>query len=411
MANTKTKKTEEVVDKVVKEKTEAKVVKQPKEEKSNNFEEDGTYKLDLSKINKQNESAQESKTKKVDVDKSTETDKEVDKKEENKDGEKEKEEVTQPVLEEITSEETESDKEATDKIKTDQVEIEKEEIKENTPGMELPENINKVVDFMNETGGTLEDYVRLNVDYSKTDDSTLLEEYYRQTKPHLSADERNFLVEDKFSYNEDIDEAKDVKRKKLAFKEAVAEARHSLEQMKGKYYDEIKMGSKLPPEQQKAIDFFNRYNKEQEQVKKLTNKQQAHFDKKTNEVFNNEFKGFEFSVGDKKYRYNIKDVEANKTAQSNVLNVFSPYIDKNNLLNNASGYHKSLFAARNPDAIANHFYQQGKADAISEITKDSKNINMDPRKADTSSVDAGGIKYKVVSGDDSSKLKLKLKNY
>ena len=252
MANTKTKKTEEVVDKVVKEKTEAKVVKQPKEEKSNNFKEDGTYKLDLSKINKQNESVQESKTKKADVDKSTETDKEVDKKEENKEGKKEKEEVTQPVLQEITSEETESDKEATDEIKTDQVEIEKEEIKENTPGMELPENINKVVDFMNETGGTLEDYVRLNVDYSKTDDSTLLEEYYRQTKPHLSAEERNFLVEDKFSYNEDIDEVKDVKRKKLAFKEAVAEARNSLEQMKGKYYDEIKMGSKLPPEHQKA---------------------------------------------------------------------------------------------------------------------------------------------------------------
>ena len=181
--------------------------------------------------------------------------------------------------------------------------------------------------------------------------------------------------------------------------------------MKGKYYDELKMGSKLPPAQQKAIDFFNRYNKAQEQVRKLTQQQQAHFDKKTSEVFNNEFKGFEFEVEDKKYRYNVKDVDANKDAQSNVLNVFGKYINKNNLLDDANGYHKSLFAARNPDAIASHFYQQGKADAIKQVTAESKNINMDPRKTDSSIVDTSGVKYKVISGDDSRKLKAKLKNY
>jgi hypothetical protein len=276
--------------------------------------------------------------------------------------------------------------------------------------MELPENINKVIDFMNETGGTLEDYVRLNADYSKTDDGTLLQEYYRQTKPHLSQDERSFLIEDNFKFDDEVDEERDVKRKKLAYKEAVAEARNHLEQMKGKYYEDIKMGSKLPPEQQKAIDFFDRYNKEQGEVKKLTLQQQAHYNKKTNEVFNDEFKGFDFNVGDKKYRYNIKDVAANKDAQKDVMNVFSDFVNKDNLLTNAKGYHKSLFAARNPDAIANHFYQQGKADAVSEITQDSKNINMDPRKSDASSVDSGGVKYKVISGDNSSKLRFKLKN-
>ena len=411
MANTKTKKSKKVLDEVVDKKVDtkvdtkvtAKVVEEPKEKKDSNFKEDGTYKLDLNKINEKEKPVEDKKNENEVLEVSKEDDAKVETKKEK--------EVEIPILEEITNEKQEGNSKATDEVKENQVETQKEEIKEKTPGMELPENIKKVVDFMNETGGTLEDYVRLNVDYSKTDDSTLLEEYYRQTKPHLSSDERNFLVEDKFSYNEDIDEVKDVKRKKLAFKEAVAEAKTNLEQMKGKYYEDIKMGSKLPPEQQKAIDFFNRYNKEQDEVKKLTSKQQEHFDKKTNEVFNSEFKGFEFEVGDKKYRYNIKDVDANKTAQSNVLNVFSPFIDKNNLLENASGYHKSLFAARNPDAIANHFYQQGKSDAVSEITQDSKNINMDPRKSDTGQVNSGGTKYKVVSGDNSSRLKLKLKNY
>ena len=331
----------------------------------------------------------------------------VDKPEVKKEVKKE-EKTEQPVLEEITDDVKTA---STTKEKVEEiVEEVKEEIKETTPGMELPENIQKVVDFMSETGGTLEDYVRLNADYSKTDDGTLLQEYYRQTKPHLSQNERNFLIEDNFSFDEEVDEERDVKRKKLAFKEAVAEARGSLEQMKGKYYEDIKMGSKLPPAQQKAIDFFNRYNKEQEQVKKLTLTQQEHYDKKTNEVFNNKFKGFDFKVEDKKYRYNIKDVASNKEAQGNVLNVFSKYVSEDNLLQDATGYHKSLFAARNPDAIANHFYQQGKVDGIKEVTMDSKNINMDPRTSSTNTIDTGGIKYKVISGDGSSKLRFKIKN-
>jgi len=402
MANTKTKKTEKVVDEVVETKVEAKVVEEPKKEKSSNFKEDGTYKLDLTKTKEEG--------KPVRVEEKEDEVLKVSTKEKEVVETKEEEEIETPVLEEITDEKQEGDTVATNIVKTDEVEIQKEEIKDNTPEMELPKNIRKVVDFMNETGGTLEDYVRLNADYSKTDDGTLLQEYYRQTKPHLLQDERDFLIEDNFKFDDEVDEERDVKRKKLAYKEAVAEARNHLEQMKGKYYEDIKMGSKLPPEQQKAIDFFDRYNKEQGEVKKLTLQQQTHYNKKTNEVFNDEFKGFDFNVGDKKYRYNIKDVAANKDAQKDVMNVFSDFVNKDNLLTNAKGYHKSLFAARNPDAIANHFYQQGKADAVSEITQDSKNINMDPRKSDASSVDSGGVKYKVISGDNSSKLRFKFKN-
>ena len=398
-------KTKEVVEEVTTKEKVENTVKQPKKEKSTNFKEDGTFKLDLDavanqaaeKVNTTNEPEAKKKVDKEEVDK-----KEVD-----------KEEVSEerPILEEVTSQEVESDQQATQTATAGEVENIKEEIEEKTPGMELPENIQKVVDFMSETGGTLEDYVRLNADYSKADDSTLLDDYYKQTKPHLSQDERNFLIEDNFKVDEEVDEERDVKRKKLAYKEAVAEAKNHLEQMKGKYYDEIKMGSKLPPEQQKAIDFFNRYNKEQEEVNKLTLQQKTHFDKQTNDVFNKEFKGFDFNVGDKKYRYNVKDVNANKEAQSDVLKVFSPYVSKDNLLQDAKGYHKSLFAARNPDAIANHFYQQGKTDAVKQMTSDAKNIDMKARQTDSGVINAGDKQFKVISGDDSSKLKFKLKNY
>jgi len=277
--------------------------------------------------------------------------------------------------------------------------------------MDLPENIEKLVEFMNETGGTVEDYVRLNADYSNVDSEALLREYYKSTKPHLSSEEVNFMLEDNFDYDEESDEPRDVKRKKLAYKEEVAQAKNHLETLKGKYYQELKLGSRLSKDQQKAIDFFNRETKKQEQFTEQTAKQQLHFNKETNKVFNEKFKGFDFEVGDKKYRYNVKDVQEAKKAQADVLDVFSKYISKDNLLQDAKGYHKSLFAARNADAIASHFYDQGKADAIKQITSEAKNINVDGRQTADGMVDAGGQKMKVISGDTSSSNKFRLKNY
>ena len=264
---------------------------------------------------------------------------------------------------------------------------------------------------MNETGGTVEDYVKLNADYSKVDDSALLKSYYEQTKGHLTQDEINFMIEDKYSFDETVDDPKDVKRKKLAYKEAVNEARQHLEGLKDQHYKELKLGSKLLPEQQKAIEFFNRYNKEQEQANELGQQANAFFNKETDKVFNEDFKGFDFQVGDKKYRYNVKDVNDTKEFQRNVMNVMDRFIDSDTgRLTDASGYHKMLFSGNNADAIANHFYEQGKADAIKTMTSEAKNINMD-RKTDTSTVETDGSKFKVISGDDSSKLKFKLKNY
>ena len=315
-------------------------------------------------------------------------------------------EENQLTLEEVIEEETKEEP------KEDPVQELKEEIEDAVQESQdtataLPENIQKVVDFMNETGGTLEDYVKLNQDYSNIDDSTLLYEYYSQTKGHLTKDEIDFLIEDKFVSDDEVDDPKDIKRKQLAYKEEIAKAKGYLEGLKGKYYEEVKLGSKLTSDQQKAIEFFNNYNSEQSEQQVLQEKQTVHFNNESNKVFNEEFKGFEFKVADKKYRFNVKDKQQVLDKQSNILNVLDKYINNDNMLQDATGYHKALFVADNADAVANHFYEQGKADAIKQLNADSKNINMDPRKAGT--VEAEGIKVRAITGDDSSKLKIKLK--
>ena len=275
-------------------------------------------------------------------------------------------------------------------------------------GQPLPEGVQKLVDFMADTGGSLEDYVRLNRDVKDIDDQDALREYYSRTKPHLDAEEINFLLEDKFSYDEELDEAKDIKRKKLALKEQVAEAKAYLDRQKSKYYEEIKAGSNLTKEQQKAVDFFNRYNKESEQNQQVITRQRDTFNKKTDQLFNDKFKGFEYNVGDKVYRFNVHDVDQVKETQSDINNMFKKFLDENETMSDAKGYHRSLFTAMNADAVAQHFYEQGKADAIKENVAKSKNINMDPRKSHNS-VEAGGIKVRVL-GDDSSSYGFKIKN-
>ena len=331
-------------------------------------------------------------------------------KEESQTETQEPEESNQLTLEEII--EDEEGEEVKEEEKPIEEETAKEEVVEEsvetTPEIELPENIQKVVDFMNETGGTLEDYVKINQDYSNIDDSSLLYEYYTQTKSHLSKDEIDFLIDDNFSFDEEVDEPKDIKRKKLAYKEEIAKAKSHLEGLKGKYYEEVKLGSKLSKDQQEAIQFYNTYNTEQSDMQSMQEKQTAHFNNETNKVFSEDFKGFEFKVGEnKKYRFNIKDKQSVQDKQADILNVFNKYINDDNMLQDANGYHKALFVADNADEIANHFYEQGKADAIKQLNAESKNINMDPRKTDI--VEAGGVKVRAISGDDSSKLKIKLK--
>jgi hypothetical protein len=276
-------------------------------------------------------------------------------------------------------------------------------------GKPIPENIQKLMEFMEDTGGDLNDYVALNKDYSKLNEHDLLLEYYKQTKPHLDNEEINFLMEDEFSYEEDLDDEREIKRKKLALKEQVANAKSHLDGQKSKYYDEIKAGSKLTNEQQKAIDFFNRYNKESEVNQKAVKTNSDIFTQKTEQVFNEGFKGFEYNVGEKTYRFNVNNAEEVKNTQSDLNNFTKKFLDKKSALTDATGYHKSLYTAMNADAVAKHFYEQGKADAIKDSIAKAKNVDMNPRQTH-GEIETGGMKFRVLGDDSSPDFKFKIKN-
>jgi len=309
--------------------------------------------------------------------------------------------VDLPVIEEVTNEVTEVEQVA---------EIVEQEIKQSMKtGVDLPESVQKLMGFMEDTGGDLNDYVKLNQDFTEMDNHTLLKKYYDVTKPHLKTDEIDFIMEDKFSFDEDIDEEIDIKRKKLAMKEQVAEAKLHLESVKSKYYEDIKMGSKLTSEQKNAVEFFDRYNKESKVNQKTQEQAKSSFLNKTENVFNEKFKGFEYEVGDKRYRFNVKDTDSVKETQSDINNFVKKFLNKDNQMEDAKGYHKALYTAMNSDSIANHFYEQGKADALKESIAKSKNIDMDPRQSHGGEVQSSGTRFKVL-GDNSSDFKFKIKN-
>jgi hypothetical protein len=378
---------EEVVDQ------EKPVEEKPVEEKfKNEVDEDGTIKLDLTNLNKIPNPSEATEEEKV-------VEEQVEEVAENVVEETQEE---QPALEEITNEEVQ---EQTEQLTEDIVEA-VTEAKES--GVELPENIQKAVDFMNDTGGSLEDYVKLNQDFSSLQDDQLLKEFYKQTKPHLSNDEIDFMIDDSFSFDEDEDTEREVKRKKLALKEQVASAKSHLDGQKSKYYEEIKAGSRLAPEQKKAIDFFNRYEVESEENNKVLQSQKSIFDQKTEQVFSNEFKGFEYNVGEKKYRFNVKDAKSVKNTQSDINNFVKKFLNDKNQMNDAKGYHKSLFTAMNPDMVANHFYEQGKTDAMKDSMVRAKNISMEPRKGHENVIKSG-FSVRAVPSESSNDYKIKIR--
>ena len=349
--------------------------------------EDGTFKLDFS---------------------ATKAEEEVETEQQPEASEEQVEEVVEeqieetPVVEEITEEEI------IEQAEEVQEEVEEAIAEAQQTGEPLPENIQKVVDFINETGGSLEDYVKLNQDFTNYEDKALLREYYKQTKPHLEDEEINFLMEDNFSFDEDVDDERDIRRKKLALKEQVASAKSHLDGLKSKYYEEIKAGSRLLPEQQKAVEFFNRYNKESEENQKLQDHYKNVFQQKTNNVFNDQFKGFEYKVGEKKYRFNVKDSSKVKDTQSDINNFVKKFLNEKDEMSDAAGYHKGLFTAMNPDLVAQHFYEQGKADAIKNSMAKAKNIDMDPRSTHEKAPSPNGFTVRSVdseTGDFKFKIK------
>tara|TARA_B100001057_G_scaffold126856_1_gene125777 strand:+ start:6326 stop:7567 length:1242 start_codon:yes stop_codon:yes gene_type:complete len=408
--------TKEAVQKETVDKTEDQAQPKTKEKKEEPapyktpVDEDGTLKLDLRKFKQEEDAAKEQSTDEVPVRNESETSGEVQEQNiettnEKPSGESNADNNEDEVLELVNEEE-----EATlaDKIKDIPNKLkEKSEDVNNIqePQPELPENIDKLVDFMKETGGTLEDYVNLNKDYADMEDMQILREHYRQTKPHLTEEEISFLIDDSFSYDEESDEERDVKRKKLALKESIAEAKSTLTNLKSKYYDELKLSSKLSHEQKEAVQFYDNYKQTQETSKQ----QRSIFEQKTSDLFSENFKGFEYKVGENKYRFKVKDVNNVKENQSDINSLVSKFVDKNNNMKDAGGYHKALFTAMNADAVANHFYEQGKADAVKANMAQSKNIDMNPRGTHENVTTQAGMQVKAVSGDDFERLRIKLR--
>jgi hypothetical protein len=320
------------------------------------------------------------------------------------------EQVVEKVVEqeqEVVQEDTPIIQEVTDEIVQDEVEVLEEQLEqavvEQSAGIDLPENIEKLVSFMKETGGTINDYVRLNADYSNIDNDTLLKEYYKKTKPYLDSEDVSLLLED-FSYDEDIDEERDIRKKKLAFKEEVAKAKNFLEQTKSKYYDEIKLRPGVTQEQKKATDFFNRYNEEQSKAEQ----QHESFKNQTKKLFSQDFKGFDFNLGEKKFRYGVKDPGKVAETQSNISNIVGKFLNSDGSVKDPVGYHKAMYAAANVDTIANHFYEQGKADAVKQVIDSSKNPSQTLRQSPQTGF-KDGIKVKVLNEGALSSSKLKIK--
>ncbi len=387
----------ETKEKAGKLKVKAKILK-PKNLSSN----DEPIKIDLSKPKTEEQDAiQVGETKEIPVVETSGDSEKVDEQvqESNPIAEVEEE---KPIIEEVKDEEEVI---SIGEEMEPQAEIEAEEpIKQN---INLPENIEKVVDFMKETGGTLEDYVRLNADYTNVDSDTLLREYYKQTKSHLDSEEISFLLEDNFEYDEELDEARDIRKKKLAYKEEVAKARKHLDGLKSQYYDEIKLRPGVTQEQKKATDFFNRYNEEQS----VAEQQHKVFTDTTKDYFTKEFKGFDFSVGDKKFRYGVKNPSEVADNQSNINNIVKKFLNDKGDVTDVKGYHKAMYAAQHADTIAQHFYEQGKADAVRNVAAKSNNISNEARASAPSDVFVGGFKVKSISGLDSSKLKIKARKF
>jgi hypothetical protein len=360
---------------------------------------DGVIKVDLGLLNKSEENAiPEQETNAVDVDQPTSTSEEVV---EEIPQQQESVQAEESFLEEITEEEVAV---ITEDLQED---IQEAIIEQQESGIALPDNIQKVVEFMNETGGSLEDYVKLNTDYSALDETQLLREFYENTKPHLDREEIDFIMEDNFSYDEELDEDRDIRRKKLARKEELAKAKNHLDGLKSKYYEEVKAGSKLNPETKKAVDFFNRYKKDNEEASKVTESQVSTFNNKTEKLFSDDFKGFDFNVGEKKFRYKVKNADQIKDTQGDINNFVKKFLNDKNEMSDAAGYHKSLFTAMNADAIANHFYEQGKTDAMKTSIHNSKNIDMSPRGVHENVKPTSGVSFKAIKSGGTSKFGVK----
>ena len=365
------------------------------------FQEDGVYRVNVDAPPKKEENAsEEQSTNEVSVRNEPEASEEV--------SEQDKQEGIEELTEQSEEKEEEKQEEALEIVEESIEEPQQENVQETkeepVQTNEYPEDIQKLMQFMEETNGTLEDYVNLNRDYSKMNNTSLVYEYYKNTKPHLDNEDINFLMQKEFAYDEEVAESSEIKAKQLAFKEELYKAQKHFNDSKEKYYADLKLRkqNEVPEEYKEAYDFYNEATKIQERAEKLKNT----FDTRTNSFFSDDFKGFDFKVGEKKYRFKVDNKENIKNAQSTIDNFIKPYLNKEGEMEKVGEYHKALFTARNADKLASHFYEQGRADAIKESVKKSKNIDMSPRSEGVAPQNPNS-KVRVVESDSSNRLRIK----
>ena len=274
---------------------------------------------------------------------------------------------------------------------------------------ELPEDVSAYLKYKKDTGRGIEDFYNLQKDYDSMEDDSVLASYYSITEEGLDAIDIQDIMEDKFSIDEELDEPRDIKKKKLAKKRELAKAKKFLNEQKDKYKIPLESsGGGLSNNQQENLNAYKSYLEESKSIGEQNQKKYDYFLNKTNEVFNSEFKGFEFNVGDSNITFKPGTTEELKNVQSDVNNYINKFMDKDGRIEDPKGYHRSLAVAMNPEKFAQFFYDQGVSATVDNVSRKSKNINMDVRQA-AQTITKDGMKIRAV-GDTNSGSGLKIRS-
>ena len=267
----------------------------------------------------------------------------------------------------------------------------------------LPEDVSAYLKYKKETGRGIEDFYRLQKDYTDMDENSVLANYYASTEEGLDEIDIQDIIEDKFDFDEEVDDPKDIKKIKLAKKRELAKAKKFLNEQKDKYKVPLESsGDGLSADQQENLNAYKSYIDESKSIKEQNEKKYNYFLNKTNEVFNNDFKGFDFKVGENNLTFKPGTADELKNVQKDISTFINKYTDDKGLITDVKGYHKALSAAMNPDKFAQFFYDQGVSNAVDNVSRKSKNINMDVRQA-PQSVSKDGMKIRPVGNTDSGR--------
>lgn len=272
---------------------------------------------------------------------------------------------------------------------------------------ELPSDVAAYLKYKKETGRGFEDFIKLNKDYDSMDADSLLYQYLAATQHGLDEEDIEALMDD-YTYDEEYDDENSIKKTKIARKKAIAEAKKFFNEQKEAYKVPLESGAGFIPESEKEMyNSYKQYMQEASTIEEENNRKRQWFDQKTNELFNGEFKGFEFDLNNKKVTFAPGDAAELKSLQSTPSNFINKFLDEGGLIKDAAGYHKALSIAMNPDKFAKFFYEQGMADATDTTMKDIKNINMSVNRAPEASASQNGFQVKAVNPDSGRKLKIR----